>query len=127
MEGTGPVPKVLIVEDRKNDRHLLQETVRSMGEDFVSVAARSALEAIEAMRNGAPVDVILLDVNLAGYISGESLLQRKELAGIPVIVVSGIEEIDLKMLKIRFPNVKRYVRKPVGSESLRDAIAACLK
>ena len=115
------MPLILIVEDVESDAKLLQLVVESIGPKYKSIVAKNGLEAVEKLKK-EKVDLVLLDVNLPGYITGKNLLFRPEVRDLPVILVSGIEEIDLKVLKIKFPSVKEYFCKPIDQERLVEEI-----
>ena len=88
---------------------------KSLGDLYKLVIAKNGMEAMEKLKKANP-DLVLLDMTLPGYISGRNLLFRKEIQHIPVILVSKMEEIDLKVLKVKFENIKSYITKPIDEE-----------
>jgi CheY-like chemotaxis protein len=117
---------ILIVEDEKSDADKLESVARSLGDEFKLVIAKNGMEAIDKMKKDK-ADLVLLDLALPGYISGSNLLFRKEIQSVPVILVSKSEEIDLKVLKIKFSNIRNYIKKPVDEKVLREAIGEIFK
>jgi len=117
---------ILIVEDEEVDARQLESAAKSLGNQFNLVFAKSGMEAMDRIKKGLP-DLVLLDISLPGYISGRNLLFRKELQDIPIILVSKAEEIDLKVLKVKFTNVKNYIHKPIDEKVLLSAIQEALK
>jgi len=117
---------ILIVEDEEVDARQLETVAKSLGNQFNLVFARNGMEAMECIKKGIP-DLVLLDISLPGYITGRNLLFRKELQDIPVILVSKAEEIDLKVLKVKFTNVKDYIHKPIDEKVLLTAIHEAVK
>lgn len=112
---------ILIVEDEQDDARQLEGVVKSFGNIYKLIFAKSGMEAIEQLKK-SKIDLVLLDITLPGYISGSNLLFRKEMSNIPVIVVSKMEEVDLKVLKVKFSNIVCYLRKPIDEKVLHDEI-----
>jgi CheY-like chemotaxis protein len=117
---------ILIVEDEEGDARQLESVAQSLGDLYKVVSAKSGMEAMERLKKDKP-DLVLLDMTLPGYISGRNLLFRREIQNIPIILVSKMEEIDLKVLKVKFENVKTYITKPIDEKILTDAITEALK
>jgi CheY-like chemotaxis protein len=112
---------ILIVEDEEEDAKQLESVAKSLGDLYKLVVAKNGMEAMEKLKKANP-DLVLLDMTLPGYISGRNLLFRKEIQHIPIILVSKMDEIDLKVLKVKFENVKCYITKPIDEETLKNAI-----
>jgi DNA-binding NtrC family response regulator len=116
---------IMIIEDEQSDADKLATIAKSLGEEFTVIVAKNGMEAIEKLKK-AEVDLILLDLALPGYISGSNLLFRKEIQKKPVLLVSKSEEIDLKVLKVKFNNIINYLKKPFDEKALKDAISEIL-
>jgi DNA-binding response OmpR family regulator len=109
---------ILLVEDEPHVRQALGRSMTAWGHDVVAVETGAA--ALAAL-SGAPVDLIVLDVNLPD-LSGWDVLRRLDpdvRGAIPVIVISAIA-----------PSVSRrhefqpfgVLHKPFPIESLRRLV-----
>ena len=82
--------RVLVVEDHKDSREMLEELLSEEG--FTVETAVNGLEALERLLSGPRPDVVLLDLMMP-VMTGWDLMARVEqersLWGLPVIVVSG--------------------------------------
>jgi len=86
---TAAPPTVLLVDDDRSVLSLLQEQVRSRG--YGVITAETGMEALEKISAFRP-DLVVLDLVLPGMDGTEVVLKmrsEKELARIPVIVVTG--------------------------------------
>ncbi len=84
--------KILIADDNKTDRLLLQTIVRKEGHSVVT--ACDGLEAVQAFVDEAP-DIILLDVmmpNLDGYGAAQQIKQKAGEQLIPIIFLTSLQE-----------------------------------
>lgn len=83
-------------------------------------------EALSVISQNRP-DVILMDVRLAGALSGlDTALQIRQKDAIPIVFMTGYPDAEL----IAWVNEKKsaaYVVKPVTIEALRAAIKTVLK
>lgn len=89
---------ILLVEDEKEVREIIQLILRSRGVEVVS--ASSPDEAIEiAASLGAPLDLIISDIVMPGM-SGPALVQKLGdlQPGVPVLYMSGYAERDFEPL-----------------------------
>jgi CheY-like chemotaxis protein len=92
------IKAVLIVEDNIDTRDALAFILRHEGYR-VSTAANGQ-EALDRLRDGARPDVILLDLlmpTMDGWEFSNQLAQDPALASIPVVVVSGVGDVDEKV------------------------------
>ncbi len=115
---------VLVVDDEKNIRRTLRQTLEGAG--YAVVEAESAEQALEALQ-AEPVDVGVFDIRLPGM-DGLTLLARaRELVrDLPVIVVSGHAETDDVVEAIKRGAID-FFPKPVDRDrvlvSIRNALA----
>ncbi|MDQ7822369.1 MAG: response regulator [Candidatus Eremiobacteraeota bacterium] len=116
---------ILIVEDEQSDADQLVAALKPFSSKISIMSAGSGKEAMECLKK-KPADLVLLDISLPGYISGSNLLFRQEFKELPVILVSKMEEIDLKVMKVKFQNIRGYITKPVDAEALRQAVSEAL-
>lgn len=124
--------RVLIAEDDRLSRILLEKAVEPYGE-FVSVDnGRSALEAFEAaLAAGSPFDLVLMDIMMpesTGHQVLEGIRVLESQAGVPAdqaacaIVVSALT--DQKSIARSFfrGQAVTYIPKPVGLTALRQEL-----
>lgn len=123
--------KILVVDDYKLNRALLQEQCSRWGLQCQTVS--SGKEAIRTMKQanekGEPFDVALLDYcmpEMDGEELGRIILSDTQLQSVPLIMlISGSSQSDKRrVLDIGFSD---YLSKPVvNTEKLRSTIAAAL-
>lgn len=94
--------KILLIEDDPVNRGHLVDALRLDG--FYVNDCSDAVRALEVLRHGKP-DLIVTDLVLPGM-SGQSLLKRKEVAGVPVLVMTA--SVDPKSL----PPEVEFLAKP---------------
>jgi len=118
---------VLIVDDDKGVRELLEVLVRKEG--FQIETAVDGEDALARARKSLP-HIILLDLMLPKSGGFEVLheLQAEETAGIPVIVMTGRNMDGSTFDLIRQePNVREFIQKPLKTELLASLIHKVLK
>ncbi len=99
-----PTWRVLIVEDDAAMRDLIVDVLREAGEPIEALAARTADEAIAAVRSFQP-HVIFLDLNLERPMAGAQVCRdvRQDQSGVrPIIIVisgEGNEDTEVAMLE----------------------------
>jgi CheY-like chemotaxis protein len=115
--GASAAGPILIVDDNDETRDVLQRVLHIKG--YVTAEARSAPDALRWLRDGNRAQVILLDINMPGM-DGWSmhavLKSDPALAGIPVIVFSGLDG------KADVEDIVAYVRKGVDPDLLLSLI-----
>lgn len=118
--------RILIVDDEADLREILQFNIQSWGYD--TLCAESAECALEIIRSGESVDLILLDVMLPGM-SGfklASIIRGEMNLGIPIIFLTAkISEND--MLTGFSAGGDDYITKPFSINEVRARIQAVLK
>ncbi|MBX5484633.1 MAG: sigma-54-dependent Fis family transcriptional regulator [Myxococcaceae bacterium] len=108
--------RILIVED---DADMLQTLEKSLGRrGFTTRGFRRADEALRALDEGVPVDIVLTDINMPGM-SGMALCERITLnrPHIPVVVVTGFGSLDTAVSAIR-AGAYDFVTKPFDMDQL---------
>lgn len=84
------MPRILVVEDEPDARWTLAELLRSHGYDVDE--AEDGAAALERLRGGPPVAVVVCDLGLP-VMDGPELIERMRadpaLSAIPVVVVTG--------------------------------------
>lgn len=115
--------KVVIVDDDRETRELLALALDSEG--FEVQSAANGLRLIASLQVGRP-DVILLDVNMSwidGFELCRAVKKNEELAGIPIVFISGRgEPADLR--RGREVGGADYFVKPLDIPRLVDRLRA---
>ncbi|MDH5501276.1 MAG: response regulator [Gammaproteobacteria bacterium] len=113
-----PVNRVLVVEDNAHTAYLLEFMLQRVGYD--PIIAANGRDALSAIDNVSPVDVILLDLMLP-YVSGYQIIQdirsNPLWQHVPIIVLSGkvLEQDIVKALDL---GATDYVSKPFKPQEL---------
>src|SRR5271169_59478 len=124
MAAEAPIPqRILIVEDEENARKGYEALLRRWGCEVLGVA--SGEDALAKFSEFQPA-VLLADVELPG-INGLELLQRlgKELAGIPVIIITG-KGSDERAVQAIEAGAFWYIEKPLKPPVLRALLDRAL-
>lgn len=113
------VKNVLIVDDQRGIRFLLEEIIRDEGYAVKSCA--NGIEAIEEVEQAVP-DLIIIDYQLP-LKNGLQVVEALEEKGyqVPTILMSGIIE-ELKPKGKAFKTVKAYFSKPFDIIEARKQI-----
>ena len=113
---------VLVVDDDRVTRHLLQTVLEQGG--YAVTTARDGSEALAEARKTP--DLILLDVWLPG-ISGLDVLEQLHAEGLrPKVVIMTSDDTPETMLQALRGQALRYVAKPIDRESLLDIVETAL-
>lgn len=119
--------KILIAEDEKMVATYLAAVLEDLGhEAYVSPNGEHALETLQ---NNDGFDLLITDMKMPkmdGRQLVESILKQKELADIPIIIMSGyvgIVEID-DLLKA---GAEAFLTKPVSLKDLEEYVDHALK
>jgi PAS domain S-box-containing protein len=116
LQGPG---KVLVVDDDRDTRDLLQTALEQRG--FSVVLTSSGKRALTLARQERP-NLILLDLKLPGM-DGYEVLQRlknmSETAEIPVVIITGsLTDEELKNQKLLSLGAARFMTKPFAVDEL---------
>ena len=128
-EGTGSLTgRVLVVDDTAFNRQLLSRLLRGIGHD--PLEAEDGAAALALLRDPATlaVDVILLDIMMPvmdGYETLAALKSDPILRHLPVIVISGVNELD-SVVRCIDMGAADYLPKSVDPAILRARIASSL-
>ncbi|MHC5209815.1 MAG: GGDEF domain-containing response regulator [Planctomycetota bacterium] len=89
--------RVLVVDDSATVRYKVCEVLQQAGMDVEQ--ARSGREALEQLGDSHSIDVIITDLMMPGLVDGEKLIEclqkRSQLAMLPVIVLTALNEKDV--------------------------------
>ena len=117
---------ILVVDDVSIARDALAGRVAKQGHSVVKAA--DGLEALEALASGS-FDLVLLDLvmpNMDGYEVLERMKADQALRDIPVIIITGVEEMD-SVIRCIEAGADDYMLKTVEPELLQARIKASLE
>ncbi len=118
--------RVLIADDNDQNRELLDAYLAD--EDYQILMARDGEETLQVVREQQP-DLILLDImmpRMSGYEVCEKLKSDSEFSGIPVLVVTALNEMgDIE--KAVAAGCDDFLTKPVNQLELKTRIRSLLK
>jgi CheY-like chemotaxis protein len=112
---------ILVVDDDRDIQEMLRVTLADEG--FSVATAGEGREAIDYLRSHSDTCVIVLDLLLPGMSGAEFrqvLLRDRALAWIPVIVISGSDDVAASSGELRAHGV---VPKPIDLDRLRREVA----
>ena len=117
--------KILVVDDDKPTRHILQTVLTNAG--FSTAVARDGVEALKSL--GADrFDLLLLDVWMPRMNGLELLAKLRATEARPRVVVMTSDDAPETLLKAVREQAFKYVHKPVEAtqllETVREALAA---
>lgn len=120
-------PAILIVDDNENNRYTLERRLKREGYENFGIAenGRQALEILAER----PIDLVLLDITMPemnGYQVLEEMKSDMALRGIPVIVISAIDDMDSVARCIEM-GAEDYLPKPFNKVLLKARVAASLE
>jgi class 3 adenylate cyclase len=117
---------VLVVDDFEANRRSVSRNLKLQGHAVVT--AEDGRQALELLRE-RPFDMVLLDIimpELDGYQVLEQIHADPQLRHIPVVVLSGVEEMDSIVRCIEL-GATDYLFKPCDPILLRARVSACLE
>jgi len=119
--------KILIVDDNEDNRYTLSRRLVRLGYSNIN-EADDGLSGLKAIAKRS-YDLVLLDIMMLGM-DGFGVLEelRKEglLPGLPVVVISAIEELDSVVRCIEM-GAEDYLPKPFNPVLLGARVKACLE
>jgi class 3 adenylate cyclase len=117
----------LIVDDSRVNRLVLARQLAGLGVEVLE--AENGVEALDLLRaHAAAIDVVLLDVimpELDGYETLAAMKTDEAVRHIPVIMVSGVEELDSVVRCIEL-GATDYLTKPISPRILAARFSASL-
>ena len=122
-----PDPALLVVDDNEDNRYVLSQQLNIHGYDNITIATNGH-EALNILRSKS-FDLVLLDImmpDLNGYEVLERMRSSPELRNIPVIMISGIGELDSVVRCIEL-GAEDYLPKPFEPTLLRARVRATLE
>jgi class 3 adenylate cyclase/CheY-like chemotaxis protein len=120
--------RILVVDDTAFNRQLVARLLRGLGHE--PVEAENGQDALDRLRDPElpPVDVILLDILMPvmdGYETLAALAADPGLRHIPVIVITGVDELDSAVRCLEM-GAADYLPKTVDPAILKARIASSL-
>jgi len=115
-------PVVLVVDDNDDNRFTLSMRLETCGYGNI-LTAEDGREALEKMRSG-PVDLVLLDImmpELDGHGVLEEMRSDVALRGIPVVMISALEDINSVVRCIEL-GAADYLTKPFNPVLLKARV-----
>ena len=117
--------KILVVDDDKATRHVLQSVLTNAG--FSADVARDGVEALKSL-DADRFDLVLLDVWMPRMNGLELLAKLRAIEARPRVVVMTSDDAPETLLKAVREQAVKYVHKPVEAsrllETVREALAA---
>jgi len=120
---TGPI---LIIDDVLDDANLAKRAAMRAFPDAKTHVCGSARKAVEYLEEGATPSLILLDLRMPemdGFAFLEWLKTDDTNASIPVVVVSGLPELE-HLTRAYSLHARAFLVKPVTPESLRSVLVS---
>ncbi len=115
--------RILVVDDERTVRDILQRTLEDAGYDVITAAnGQEALDKISQF----DVSLVLLDIMMPGLDGFEVLDRMRQHLNIPVIMLSGIRDETTKIDSLGL-GADDYIEKPFSTGELLARIKAKLK
>lgn len=118
---------ILIVDDNEMNRDVLEGLIDSLG--HLSVQAADGKEALALLGRKSQPDMVLLDIlmpEMDGYEVLQFIKKDQNLRGIPVIMISVLDELESVVTCIE-AGAEDYLTKPFNAILLKARINACLE
>jgi two-component system, cell cycle response regulator len=118
--------RILVVEDDPLARSMLTRRLQAEGHE--AETAGSGLQALDRLAGATPFDVVLLDIEmpeLDGYETLSRIKENESLRHIPVIMISGVDELESIVRCIEM-GATDYLPKPFDAAILRARLNASL-
>ncbi len=115
--------RILVVDDEQTVRDFLQRVLETAG--YTVITASNGLEALDKMSQ-FDISLVLLDIMMPGLDGFEVLDYMRQYKNIPVIMLSGIQEVPTKIDSLTL-GADDYITKPFSVEELLARIQVKLK
>jgi len=119
------MPRILIVEDKDSLRAMLEEMLKAEGFQVVSIATGSG--AVERLRKGEKVDLVLTDWRLPGA-DGLAVLDAAIALDptLPVLVMTAFGSIETAVEAMKH-GAEDFITKPVDPDLLRLLVSRAIE
>jgi DNA-binding response OmpR family regulator len=109
--------RIVLVEDDSILLMVVTRYLEKMGHDCIATAS-SCAEALEIVKEEVP-DLVLMDINLVGALSGIDAAQGiRKFSDVPIFFLTGNSDNHFKQQMMEIPN-SDFLIKPVGFEELQ--------
>jgi DNA-binding response OmpR family regulator len=119
--------KILIIEDNVLMREAIRQTLKRDGHEILG--ASDGPTGISLARAEKP-DLILLDLMMP-FMNGQEVARYlrydEELADIPIVVITAVNQVDTVLDMLSMKNVRDYFLKPIDITALRDRVRTVLE
>lgn len=115
---------VMVVDDRRGIRRLLQEVLQGAGYYVVTAAGgKEALERIVRLS----VDLVLLDMKMPGMNGLDTLTMLKRVRpDVTVLIMTAYEELEV-LNEAQRRGASGHISKPFDIEDIKEAVASKLR
>jgi len=111
--------RIMVVDDEPSVRKLVSRLLESLGHDVVE--AQDGAEAL-ARAGDAPVDMVLLDIDMPGIDGLETLRRLRRAAPDTIVVmVSGIQD-EPRAVRALEDGARDFIRKPFDLARLKEIV-----
>jgi twitching motility two-component system response regulator PilH len=110
--------RILIVEDDKTSRFLLEKILSAHGYDVLK--ASCAKEALDLLKEGQRPDLIISDVmmpNMTGIEMARKIRENPEIKDIPIMLCTAVHEKETVIEAVKL-GIHHYLVKPLDAEKL---------
>ena len=116
--------RILVVDDDRTTRHVLQNVLKANG--FDTTSAKDGVEALEKLRR-EPVDLLLLDVWMPRMNGLELLAKLRRRKARPRVIVMTSDDAPETLLEAVREQAFKYVNKPIAPPALLEAVREVLE
>ena len=119
------MPEILIIEDEKSIRNVLQNILSDEDKSYNVVVAENGIKGLEIVKK-SHLDLVLCDIKMPGM-DGVEVLEEivKFYPGLPVLMISGHGDIDTAVETIK-KGAYDYISKPPDLNRLLNSVRNAL-
>ena len=119
------MPKILIIEDERSIRNVLQNILSDEDKSYDVLTAENGIKGLEVVKK-TTLDLVLCDIKMPG-IDGVEVLEEivKLYPGLPVLMISGHGDIDTAVETIK-KGAYDYISKPPDLNRLLNSVRNAL-
>jgi len=117
--------ELLVVDDNAAEAYLVLYAVETSLRPVNLHRAKDAIEGLQMLGETA-FDLVILDLNLPGPLSGFYLLHQCVPTGVAVVMFSGSSNGEDAKRALEL-GAREFVRKPVGPEAYRHAVLTMIE
>lgn len=123
MQTNVPKRKIIIIDDKPDQRFVLKGLLTDIGCEVIGEGA-SGLDAVKLLQDKTP-DVVFMDVAMPGMDGIEAVNMIKNLNPLPVILITGKKDEET-IKRAMDAGIMAYLVKPVREEELLPTIALAI-